>query len=98
MRGNPYKTPVAAAISQAVIAAADQIWGEPPLVMGVSTQGTIMTSVPHPAVLSGFGAPENNLHAPNENMPIDRYIQGIKFAATIFQEFAERTRGDATAM
>jgi len=92
VRGNPYKTPVAEAISQAVIAAADTIWGAPPLVMGVSTQGTIMTAVPHPAVLSGFGAPENNLHAPNENMPIERYIQGIKFAATIFQEFAERAR------
>ena len=90
VRGNPYKTPVAEAISQAVIAATDKIWNEPPLVMGVSTQGTIMTAVPHPAVLSGFGAPENNLHAPNENMPIDRYIQGVKFAATIFQEFAER--------
>lgn len=90
VRGNPYKTPVAEAISQAVIAAADRIWGEPPLVMGVSTQGTIMTAVPHPAVLSGFGAAENNLHAPNENMPIDRYIQGIKFAATIFDEFATR--------
>jgi hypothetical protein len=24
-------------------------------------------------------------------MPIDRYIQGIKYAATIFQEFADRT-------
>jgi len=91
MRGNPYKTPVAEAISQAVIAAADKIWGAPPLVMGVSTQGTIMTAVPHPAVLSGFGAADNNLHAPNENMPIDRYIQGIKFAATIFEEFAART-------
>lgn len=92
-RANPYKTPVREAISQAVIGAADRIWGEPPLVMGVSTQGTIMIHVPHPAVLSGFGAPENNLHAPNENMPIERYIQGIKFAATIFQEFADRTRG-----
>lgn len=90
VRGNPYKTPVAEAISQAVIAAAIRIWGAPPLVMGVSTQGTIMTSVPHPAVLSGFGAAENNLHAPNENMPIERYIQGIKFAATIFEEFAVR--------
>jgi acetylornithine deacetylase/succinyl-diaminopimelate desuccinylase-like protein len=59
--------------------------------MGVSTQGTIMINVPHPAVLSGFGAAENNLHAPNENMPIERYIQGIKFAATIFEEFAKRT-------
>jgi acetylornithine deacetylase/succinyl-diaminopimelate desuccinylase-like protein len=87
-RANPYKTPVAEAVSQAVIKAATRIWGEEPLVMGVSTQGTIMINVPHPAVLSGFGAAENNLHAPNENMPIERYIQGIKFAATIFEEFA----------
>lgn len=93
VRGNPYKTPVAEAISQAVIAAAERIWGQQPVVLGVSTQGTIMTSVPHPAVLSGFGAAENNLHAPNENMPIDRYIQGVKFAATIFAEFAARTNG-----
>lgn len=91
-RANPYKTPVKEAISQAIIHAAQRIWGEPPLVMGVSTQGTIMIHVPHPAVLSGFGAAENNLHAPNENMPIDRYIQGIKYAATIFDEFARRTR------
>jgi acetylornithine deacetylase/succinyl-diaminopimelate desuccinylase-like protein len=90
-RANPYKTPVAEAISQSVIAAAETMWGEEPLVMGVSTQGTIMINVPHPAVLSGFGAAENNLHAPNENMPIERYIQGIKFAATIFEEFARRT-------
>ena len=74
----------------AVIAAADRVWGEPPLVMGVSTQGTIMIHVPHPAVMSGFGAADNNLHATNENMPIERYIQGIKFAATIFQEFDAR--------
>lgn len=93
VRGNPYKTAVAEAISQAVIASAEQVWGEQPVVLGVSTQGTIMTAVPHPAVLSGFGAAENNLHAPNENLPIARYLQGIRYAATIFQEFAARTQG-----
>jgi acetylornithine deacetylase/succinyl-diaminopimelate desuccinylase-like protein len=92
-RPNPYKTPVREAISQAIIRAAERVWGEPPLVMGVSTQGIIMIHVPHPAVASGFGAPDNNLHAPNENMPIERYIQGVKYAATIFQEFADRTAG-----
>jgi len=90
-RPNPYKTPVREAVSQAIIHAAERIWGEPPVVAGVSTQGIIMIHIPHPAVLSGFGAPDNNLHAPNENMPVDRYLQGIKFAATIFQEFADRT-------
>lgn len=39
------------------------------------------------AVLSGFGAPENNLHAPNENMPVDRYLQGIAYAAAIMEEY-----------
>jgi acetylornithine deacetylase/succinyl-diaminopimelate desuccinylase-like protein len=89
-RPNPYKTPVREAISQSIIHAAERVWGEPPIVAGVSTQGIIMIHVPHPAVLSGFGAPDNNLHAPNENMPVDRFIQGIKFAATIYQEFADR--------
>lgn len=89
-RPNPYKTPVREAISQAVIRAAHSIWGEEPVVLGVSTQGIIKIHVPHPAVLSGFGAAENNLHAPNENMPIERYLQGIKYAATIFENFAER--------
>ena len=89
-RPNPYKTPVREAISQAVIAAAEGIWGAPPVVMGVSTQGIIMIHVPHPAVLSGFGAAENNLHAPNENMPVSRYLQGIEFAGEIFREFGKR--------
>jgi acetylornithine deacetylase/succinyl-diaminopimelate desuccinylase-like protein len=89
-RPNPYKTPVREAISQAVIAAAEGIWGAPPVVMGVSTQGIIMIHVPHPAVLSGFGAAENNLHAPNENMPVSRYLQGIEYAGEIYRQFARR--------
>ena len=87
-RRNPYKTPVREAISQAVIRAAERVFGAQPVVMGVSTQGLVKLYVPHPAVLSGFGAPDNNLHAPNENMPISRYIQGIKYAATIMAEYA----------
>jgi acetylornithine deacetylase/succinyl-diaminopimelate desuccinylase-like protein len=94
VRPNPYKTPVRAAISQAVIGAANEVFGSQPLVMGVSTQGVIMIHIPHPAVLSGFGSPENNLHAPDENMPIERYLQGIKFAATIFQRFADQLATD----
>ncbi|CAN5797189.1 M20/M25/M40 family metallo-hydrolase [soil metagenome] len=87
-RKNPYKSPVREAISQATITAAEKVFGEQPVVMGVSIQGIIKIHVPHPAVLSGFGSADNNLHAPNENMPVDRYIQGIKYAATIFDEFA----------
>ncbi len=46
-----------------------------------------MLAIPHPAVFSGFGAAENNLHGPNENMPIARYLRGIKYAAAIYREY-----------
>ncbi len=87
-RKNPYKTAAREAISQATIRAAERVFGTTPLVQGVSIQGIIMLSIPHPAVLSGFGAPENNLHAPNENMPVERFVQGIKYAAAIMHEYA----------
>ncbi len=88
-RKNPYKTPAREAISQATFRAAEKVFGTQPVVHGVSIQGIIMLAIPHPAVLSGFGAPKNFLHAPNENMPIDRYIQGIEYAATIFEEYGK---------
>ena len=87
-RKNPYKTPGREVIAQATIRAAERVFGTQPLVQGVSIQGIIMLSIPHPAVLSGFGAPENNLHAPNENMPVVRYVQGMKYAAAIMHEYA----------
>jgi acetylornithine deacetylase/succinyl-diaminopimelate desuccinylase-like protein len=87
-RKNPYKVSSREAIAQATFRAAERVFGTPPIVHGVSIQGLIMLAIPHPAVLSGFGAPENNLHGPNENMPIARYVQGIKYAAAIYHEYA----------
>ncbi len=90
-RKNPYKVSSREAISQATFKAAERVFGVQPVVHGVSIQGIIMLAIPHPAVLSGFGAPENNLHGPNENMPIARFVQGIKYAAAIFHEYALKT-------
>lgn len=96
-RKNPYKVSSREAISQATFRAAETVFGTQPIVHGVSIQGIIMLAIPHPAVLSGFGAPENNLHGPNENMPVARYVQGMKYAAAIYHEFARETlaRGGA---
>lgn len=88
-RKNPYKVSSREAISQATFRAAEQVFGTQPVVHGVSIQGLIMLHIPHPAVLSGFGAPDNNLHAPNENMPVARYLQGIQYAALIMREYAD---------
>jgi len=91
-RANPYKTSPREPIAQAVIRAAEQVFGGMPTVYGVSTNGLIKVHVPHPAVLAGFADPDCRLHAPNENMSVERLFKGIKFAATIMEEYARGSR------
>ncbi len=86
----PYKISVKEPMSQAVIAAAMKVYGEKPIVNGVSAEGTILKHVWIPCVLTGFASTGANLHAPDENIRIDHYIQGIKYAATIMQEFGQQ--------
>lgn len=84
----PYKISVKEDISQAVIRAAELIYGKPPVVNGVSAEGTILKYVWMPTVLTGFAQPGCNLHAPNENISLDTFIQGIKYAAAILWEYS----------
>jgi len=86
----PYKISVKESMAQAVIAAAHDVWGEPPIVDGVSAEGTILKHVWIPCVLTGFANPGANLHAPNENIRIDDYLRGIKYAAAIMHRFGDR--------
>ena len=86
----PYKISVKESMAQAVIAAATYLYGEPPIVNGVSAEGTILRHVWIPCVLTGFASPNANLHAPNENISIESYIKGIKYAATIMEEFGKQ--------
>ena len=85
----PYKISVKESMSQAVIAAALKVYGEKPIVNGVSAEGTILKHIWIPCVLTGFASTGANLHAPDENIRIDHYIQGIKSAATIMEEFGK---------
>lgn len=87
----PYKISVKEPMSQAVIAAATQVYGQLPIVNGVSAEGTILKHVWIPCVLTGFANPGANLHAPNENIHVDHYIKGIKYAAAIMAEFGKGT-------
>jgi acetylornithine deacetylase/succinyl-diaminopimelate desuccinylase-like protein len=40
-----------------------------------------------PAVSTGIGYAHSNTHAPNENIRIEDFIQGIKHIASIVHEF-----------
>lgn len=83
----PYKISVREDISQAVIAAAERVFGAPPVVNGVSAEGTILKHVWMPTVLTGFAQPDCNLHAPDESIDLEHYIKGIKYAAAIMWEY-----------
>jgi len=85
----PYKISVQEDISQAIIRAAERVFGEPPVVNGVSAEGTILQHVWMPTVLTGFAQPDCNLHAPNESIDLEHYIKGIKYAAAIMWEYGQ---------
>jgi acetylornithine deacetylase/succinyl-diaminopimelate desuccinylase-like protein len=46
-----------------------------------------------PAATSNVGPPAWNGHAPNEFITLDRYLQGIKYLATIWSRFAAEQAG-----
>jgi len=85
----PYKISVKEDISQSIIAAATEVYGELPVVNGVSAEGAILKHVWIPCVLTGFANPGANLHAPDENIHIDKYLSGIKYAAAIMEHFSK---------
>ena len=85
----PYKISVKEGISQAIIAAATEVYGELPVVNGVSAEGAILRHVWIPCVLTGFANPGANLHAPDENIQLDTYLLGIKYAAAIMEHFSK---------
>jgi len=90
-RPNPWRIPVNAEIAQAIIRAAEKSFGRVPVVHGVTAEAVIIKNLPIPTVLTGFGPMQPNLHAPDENISVDEYIRGIKYAATIMDEFARES-------
>jgi acetylornithine deacetylase/succinyl-diaminopimelate desuccinylase-like protein len=91
-RGTPYKISYNEDLAQAIIEAATEIFGHVPVVNGLTQEDIIKKVVDMPVVITGFGPTKSNLHAPNENMPVDSYIRGIKFAAAIMESFARRSK------
>jgi acetylornithine deacetylase/succinyl-diaminopimelate desuccinylase-like protein len=80
-----------AAIVPAVVDTARALYGKEPLLLpnmaGTGPQYLLCAQFGVPAVGMGVGNADSNNHAPNENVVIDDYIQGIKPAAWVFLEF-----------
>jgi acetylornithine deacetylase/succinyl-diaminopimelate desuccinylase-like protein len=90
-RPNPWFTAPTESIVQAIHRAADLVYPGEDIGIGESTtaEGVFSVALGIPSAMTGFGNPDASLHAPNENLAVSHFIKGIKYAATIMQEFAK---------
>jgi len=89
---HPARTPMDDPLVEVVVDTAREIYGVEPLVYPL-TPGTgpmydLCQKFGIPAVSTGVGNAESNTHAPNENIVVADYVQGIKHIALIMERFA----------
>jgi acetylornithine deacetylase/succinyl-diaminopimelate desuccinylase-like protein len=87
--GYPWRAAYGAAITRACIEASHQVFGTAPGAVGpTAPEGVFAHHFQVPPILTGFGPDDSNIHAPDEKLPIDQYLKGIKYAAAIMHHFA----------
>ncbi|MCJ7667494.1 MAG: M20/M25/M40 family metallo-hydrolase [Anaerolineae bacterium] len=89
------KSPPDAPIVQAALEAARTIYGQEPVVYPLSAGSGPMYHLSKalgiPAVSAiGVSHAQSRIHAPNENIKIADYIQGIKYIGELIERFAEK--------
>ena len=66
---------------KALAKALESVWGKPPLYYRVGGSIPVVAQMEHilgvDSVLSGFGLPDDNLHAPNEKLTLEPWYKGI---------------------
>jgi acetylornithine deacetylase/succinyl-diaminopimelate desuccinylase-like protein len=90
---HPAKTDLDAPIAKMVIDNVKRVYGIEPQVMrtsaGTGPMYVLSQKFGIPAVGFGVGHHNSQHHAPNENIYVQDYIDGIKFAATVLNDFAK---------
>lgn len=78
---------------QLVNRAAEEVYGRPPqvepIIGGSGPNHAFIHHLGVPIAVAGVGHPQNNVHAPNENIRLPDFINGIKHTAHILLAFAE---------
>jgi acetylornithine deacetylase/succinyl-diaminopimelate desuccinylase-like protein len=89
---HPARTPMDDPLVEVVVDTARRVYGvEPvvyPLTPGTGPMYDLCQKLGIPAVSTGVGNAESNNHAPNENVVIADFVQGIKHIALIMESFA----------
>ncbi len=95
----PVSLPADTRAMRAAAAALEEVFGRP----AASTRmgGSIpiveafLTVVGAPAVLAGFGLPDDNLHAPNEKFHLPNFFGAIRFTALFLQRYGQQDAAHA---
>jgi acetylornithine deacetylase/succinyl-diaminopimelate desuccinylase-like protein len=82
-----------APIVQAAVAAAEAVYGQRPVIYptmgGSGPMYPLSEALGIPAVLAGIGYPGVNVHAPNENIRLADYFEGIRYIGELIRHFGE---------
>ncbi len=88
---DPARTPPDSEIVRAVAAAAREVYGKEPVIYpmmaATGPMDVVCARFGTPAVGTGVGYPGTNVHAPNENIRIRDYLEGIKHVALVLERF-----------
>jgi acetylornithine deacetylase/succinyl-diaminopimelate desuccinylase-like protein len=87
------RSPLDALIVQAAVAAAEVVYGQRPVIYptmaGSGPMYPLSEALGIPAVLAGIGYPGTNVHAPNENIRLADYFEGIRYIGELIWRFGE---------
>jgi acetylornithine deacetylase/succinyl-diaminopimelate desuccinylase-like protein len=88
---HPAKTDINDPLVQTVVQNVERVYGTPPTINrmspGTGPMYILCQKLGIPAVSLGVGNDQSQNHAPNENINVQDYIDGIKMMATIIHEF-----------
>jgi acetylornithine deacetylase/succinyl-diaminopimelate desuccinylase-like protein len=85
------RSPLDALIVKAAVAAAEVVYGQRPVIYptmaGSGPMYPLSEALGIPAVLAGIGYPGANVHAPNENIRLADYFEGIRYIGELIRRF-----------
>lgn len=88
----PALSPVDGPLAQASIAAAEKVYGHKPviypLMAGSGPMYPLCQALGIPTTSGGSGDANSNVHAPNESISLDNYVQAIKYVGELIRQFA----------
>lgn len=95
----PYRTDPNDPLVRTIIDCAEKVYGRYPAVYrnlsGTTSMYDFCTAIGAPAVLIGVANEDSRMHAPNENIFLEDYIDGIRMVAAVMGAYASTGRGTA---